>query len=295
MRQDVLLDRKSDELKDFSHVFMAGRRSVRKLGAGSLPLHVNPGLEICYIHKGCFNWIFEGRPVCALPGTTTLTLPWQKHGGTREVLDIGELSWMIVKPEQFDQSGLLKLGPWSSLPSAEQSYISTQLLSAPTPIVVLKHATFRTLFEELFVELTTRRPGRIWRTNRLIDDLLLSLARFLERSIQETQRDTFDVQSIYQAVRNNPGHKWTLQELCALSGWSKSALNPRMRETTGYSSMEYVLTIRQELAEQRLRDSDLSITAIALELGFFSSQHFSMAFRQRKGLSPSEFRLTNKR
>ncbi len=75
-----------------------------------------------------------------------------------------------------------------------------------------------------------------------------------------------------------------------MSGWSKSALNPRVKEATGYSSMEYVLVVRLELAKQSLSHSDVPITAIAMDLGFSSSQHFSTAFRQRMGLSPSAFR-----
>lgn len=295
MKHDMRMGSNSAGLADFPHVWMVGRQSVRKLAAGNLPLHINPGIEICYIHKGRFDWTFEGRPVCALPGTTTITLPWQKHGGTRAVMDIGELSWIIVRPARFDRSGKLQLGPWSSLPPEEQNYIASQLLKAPTPIVVPKHPAVRSIFEELLMEFSTQRQGRVWRANRLIDELLLLLARALERSTLGRQRAAFDVNSLYQAVRQKPGRKWTLEELCILSGWSKSALNPRVRQATGYSSMEYVLMIRQELAQERLRHTDLTITEIAMELGFFSSQHFSMAFRQREGMSPSEFRQAHRR
>lgn len=57
------------------------------------------------------------------------------------------------------------------------------------------------------------------------------------------------------------------------------------------------VTFTEELAEARLRaakrllgDTDLKLTAIAVEVGFSSLQHFSALFRRRLAMSPSEFR-----
>ncbi len=290
MKREVVLNHHSRELAEFRHIRMLGHQVVRKLDAGTLPRHLNPGIEICYIHKGRFDWTVEGRLVSALPGITTMTLPWQEHGGAREVMDIGELSWIIIHPDKFTRSGGFSLGAWASLPMAEQAYIASQLLAAPAPVVVAKHVASRGFFEAILLEIGGHSPGRTWRVNRLLEDLLLSLARALDRATQVTQRDSCDVGFIRQAVRTDPGRKWTLAELCALSGWSKSALNPRVKDATGYSIMEYVMMLRLEIAKERLIQADQSITEIALDLGFFSSQHFAMVFRQRMGTTPSAYR-----
>ena len=126
--------------------------------------------------------------------------------------------------------------------------------------------------------------------NRLLDDLLLQLARSLERATADQQRAAFEVDAIREAVRRDPARSWSLDDLCALSGWSKSALNPRVKAATGYSTMEYVIVLRLGLAQEWLKDSNRSITDIALSLGFSSSQHFAMTFRQRVGMTPSAFR-----
>ena len=112
---------------------------------------------------------------------------------------------------------------------------------------------------------------------------------------QESVRNAFDVSAIERAVRSDPSRRWTLDDLCRLSGWSKSALNPRIKEATGYSTMEYVLAVRLTMAQERLVEMDQPVTEIAHELGFSSSQHFASAFRQRVGMSPSEFRRTTLR
>ncbi len=96
--------------------------------------------------------------------------------------------------------------------------------------------------------------------------------------------------AIRQAVQGDPARSWSLDDLCALSGWSKSALNPRVKAATGYSTMEYVIALRLELAQEWLKDVERTITDIALSLGFSCSQHFAMTFRQRIGMTPTEFR-----
>ena len=56
-------------------------------------------------------------------------------------------------------------------------------------------------------------------------------------------------------------------------------------------------TFQDEVGEARLRaakkllvTTDRALTAIALDIGFSSLQHFGSQFRQREGLSPSEYR-----
>lgn len=59
-------------------------------------------------------------------------------------------------------------------------------------------------------------------------------------------------------------------------------------ENLSFSGM--LETVRLELAEQYLGSSTLSITEIALALGFSQTSAFSHAFRQARGMSPADFR-----
>jgi len=42
-----------------------------------------------------------------------------------------------------------------------------------------------------------------------------------------------------------------------------------------------------------LKKKDVSITDIALDTGFYSSQHFSTTFKKLTGYTPSQFRKNN--
>ncbi|MBT3192784.1 MAG: AraC family transcriptional regulator [Verrucomicrobia bacterium] len=288
MKRDMRLTQGNGSLAAFPHIGMLCHEVFRK--AGPLGQHRNPGIEICHVHKGRFDWTVEGRRVAVLPGTTSVTLPWEEHGGTRETMDVGELSWVIIRPDVVTRDGKLRLGQWSALPPNLQRYIGVQFRQATQPIQLARDRGSRERFCGLMDEFSERATGWEWRVNRLLDDLLLQLARSLERAIAELQRAAFEIDTIREAVRRDPARRWSLDDLCTLSGWSKSALNPRVKAETGYSTMEYVIVLRLELAQEWLKASDQSITDIALSLGFSSSQHFAMTFRQRLGMPPSAFR-----
>ncbi|NQU43735.1 helix-turn-helix transcriptional regulator [bacterium] len=62
------------------------------------------------------------------------------------------------------------------------------------------------------------------------------------------------------------------------------------RETYGISPVEYMNAIRIERARLFLRDTDLSISEAAYRVGFSSAAYFSRLFKRLTGLSPREFR-----
>jgi AraC-like DNA-binding protein len=77
-------------------------------------------------------------------------------------------------------------------------------------------------------------------------------------------------------------------------------LNPRylctvFRQVTGRTINQYLTEIRIEKAKRLLLYTSLSITEIALETGFSSSQYFSNVFRRAEGIEPSIYRKTRTR
>ena len=150
MNRDVRLTQGDDSLAGFPHIRMLCHEAFRK----AIPLgqHRNPGIEICHVHKGRFDWTVERSRVAVLPGTTSVTLPWEEHGGTRETMDVGELSWVIIRPDSVTRDGKLRLGTWSTLPGRVQHYIGTQLRQAPRPILLARDRDSRERFRGLLGE-----------------------------------------------------------------------------------------------------------------------------------------------
>jgi AraC family transcriptional regulator len=82
----------------------------------------------------------------------------------------------------------------------------------------------------------------------------------------------------------------TVQELARLTGYTAAQFLRRFKATFRMPPHRYILARRVERAKQLMQDTELTLTAIAQQLGFASHAHFSTAFKLRTGTTPSEFR-----
>jgi AraC family transcriptional regulator len=83
--------------------------------------------------------------------------------------------------------------------------------------------------------------------------------------------------------------RWTLAEIAAEVGGSPVYLTQVFQQVEGLPLYRYQLRLRLARALDLLAQYE-DLTDLALELGFSSHSHFSAAFRQTYGRSPSEFR-----
>lgn len=81
----------------------------------------------------------------------------------------------------------------------------------------------------------------------------------------------------------------TVSELCSTFGVGQTALMKKFRAQTDMGPMEYFTELRIKRARELIRTSTQSFTEISEELGFSSVAYFSKVFKQKTGLSPTEF------
>ena len=87
-----------------------------------------------------------------------------------------------------------------------------------------------------------------------------------------------------------PGEPWTLEQLGAQAGLSRSVLHERFTHFIGQPPMQYLAAWRMQLAASRLRDGDEKQIEIALDVGYESEAAFSRAFKRAVGVSPGAWR-----
>ena len=95
------------------------------------------------------------------------------------------------------------------------------------------------------------------------------------------------------SLRENLAHQWTVEEMAALVGLGVTAFSEKVKSYTGFSPLNYLINIRISEAIKLLKRSHVHITDIALDVGFYSSQHFATTFKKLTGYTPSEFRNKN--
>jgi len=81
--------------------------------------------------------------------------------------------------------------------------------------------------------------------------------------------------------------RWDLAQYANIS---EDYLTYCFRQEFGTTPMQYLQRYRVNQAKLLLKNSEKSITEIALEVGFTDSGYFSRVFRRQTGISPEAFR-----
>jgi AraC family transcriptional regulator len=90
-------------------------------------------------------------------------------------------------------------------------------------------------------------------------------------------------------VTSDLGRRWTLGEIAAEVRCSPVYLTQVFQQVEGLPLYRYQLRLRLARALDLLAQYD-DLTTLGIDLGFSSHSHFSAAFREAYGRSPSEFR-----
>jgi AraC-like DNA-binding protein len=290
MNQFRLLQGSSRELEPFPQIqeFALTKNSTIQLD--SFPVGISDNLEIYYIIDGKFEWLINQRNEILYPGDIAIVMPGQEIGGSKGFLDIGTLFRLFIQIER-KQSRKLTLGKWSSLPETEQITICKLLLSKDPPVLKVKEAA--DLFHEIRSELFNQELGYLTRINYLIDSLLIIIARQSKRQADSRRDFSRTFMEFEQTLRQNLAHQWTVEEMAALFGLGTTAFTEKVKKYSGFSPLNYLINIRISEAIKLLKRPDINFTTIALETGFYSSQHFSTTFKKLTGYTPGQFRKRN--
>ena len=220
-------------------------------------------------HVGHNQTVAEANQVLFFNATENYSVSHPLPGGD------GSLTLVIAEPE------LRELAPLTFLRDGARLAFRQQRLRidarAQVLVALLRHSLHSNVAESLEAESlaltlvrrvlgprTTHAAGASTGRQRLVDRVKLVLASDLAR-------------------------RWTLAEIAAEVRGSPVYLTQVFQQVEGLPLYRYQLRLRLARALDLLAHYD-DLTALSLDLGFSSHSHFSAAFRQTYGRSPSEFR-----
>ena len=131
---------------------------------------------------------------------------------------------------------------------------------------------------QLFIQQNNRRGNNDnFENNRILEKLNPTQKAFLEE--------------VYQILDDNLSNEdFKSQQLARKIFFSYSQLNRKLKNITGKSVGDFIEDYRFSKAKQLLKNPELTITDIALEVGFPSLEYFSKRFKEKFGKPPSELR-----
>jgi AraC family transcriptional regulator len=96
--------------------------------------------------------------------------------------------------------------------------------------------------------------------------------------------------SVTDYINDNLSTEIKLSDLAELAGISQFHFSRLFKQSMSMSPYRYVMTQRIERAKSLLKNPHLSITDIALSLGFNSQSHLGKHFRKVTGVTPKDYR-----
>ncbi|MGH8145233.1 MAG: cupin domain-containing protein [Rhodanobacteraceae bacterium] len=168
--------------------------------------------------------------------------------------------------------------------------------SLPPVFEVALGARMDTLVRYAVVNALDDEPGAAGLRGRLAELLFLGALRLYMRELPANAtgwlaglRDPV-VGRTLQAMHAQPRRQWSVDELAASVGSSRSSLAERFRDIIGEPPMHYLTRLRMQLAARRLGESWCSIPRVADEVGYDSNAAFQRAFKRCFGETPAAWR-----
>jgi AraC-like DNA-binding protein len=156
-------------------------------------------------------------------------------------------------------------------------------------------ARLRWSIELMMEELREARPGSSLVAQQLAHMMLVQALRLY---LSERSGDHIgwfaaladpQLSAALRAIHADPAFPWTVQDLAARAGMSRTSFAERFRERAGETPIAYLTRWRMMLAGEQLVHGRDTLARIAASLGYESEHAFGTAFKRVMGMSPRRY------
>lgn len=249
-----------------------------------LPVHHHgDAYEFVFMERGTASWRIGDEVHETRPGHVLCTRPYELHCGVNAVIEPSRFWWMVVKaPRSWRRAS-----GWAALSPTHQTLLAEHLDYVPRlSMIGLPVAAMFTRMRDA-IRHPQELSALLLRVS-ILEFLLLITSEAVGQRLDEPAEDPWA-----RVAARLTAHADThppIEELAESLSMSPSYFNRQFSLRFGLGPVSYWTRQRLNEAAECLTTTDDSITAIATQFGYASSQHFATAFRKRLGCTPSEWR-----
>jgi AraC family L-rhamnose operon regulatory protein RhaS len=245
---------------------------------------VGPGLfEIAFLLRGSDEWRIGAGNYRLAANDLFIAGPDRRPTNPIRTAAPGELYWLTLR---HDRAAALP-----GLRRAASNAISAALTDAAGQVLRGSPA-IPLLFGRLLDEHRQADSFAPWAARATLHSLLAEVLRAAGGAEQAVERamPTERIGAILAMVEDRLAEPLTVAELAAAARLGLGQFHQRFLAETGYTPADYRARRRLLKAQEMLAEPALSVTDIALTLGFSTSQYFATFFRRFTGMSPRDYR-----
>ena len=260
--------------------------------------HRNEGLEISFLETGGMGFEVDGEIHSLQASNLTVTRPWQLHKLGDPNIGRGKLYWLILDVGVRRPNQDWMWPSWVVLSPKDLAELTRKLRQGEQAVWVANpqiRQVFRDIADCVLRWSQPRVSSRLAvAINRLLVELLDVLAeqQHEESPSLVTRRRT--VELFLNDLVENPlscAEPWTLEEMAVQCGMGITAMAKYCKELVNIGPVAFLNQCRIDHAAQALyKTPGISVTQIAMHLGFNSSQYFATLFRKRHKMTPVQYR-----
>lgn len=263
-----------------------------------MELHRNEGLEISLLETGSMDFTVEKRIFHLVPGTLTVTRPWQLHRHGVPHVGPGRFNWLILDIQALAPKETWQWPPWIDLFPTDLQELNRRLRNDQECVWKVLPDTVLA-FRRLAGYLARPNPSAHLSAIRLnINHILLGLLETIRSSEASPRQKNIPrlhaADEFLRQLHSNPSllsERWTLESMAKHCGVGTTALTSHCHAVMNTTPMDHLNLCRLSWAAEQLKQfPHLSIMQIALDAGFSSSAYFATRFRERYGKSPHVYR-----
>ena len=268
--------------KGLAEIPLLGWQSYSK-AKPDLPLHRHRGcLEIHLCERGSQFFQVGQRRYCLNGGDLFLTLPGELHSTGGYPCGPGVIYCLIARTPAQGRG-------WLGLSAAEARSLVERFSGVPDRQFRATRAV-KPLFDEMLR--LHDDPDVFLRQVRMRTTMIRLLLAILDSSARHAvqSQPSLRMARVIQTIRDCPQNEYRLESLARQTHLSLARFKGRFKAETGISPWQFILQTKIEAAQRRLRAGGDSITQIAMDLGFVSSQYFATVFKRIAGQTPRDYR-----
>ena len=289
--------------------------------------HIHETFEICYIHEGRGEWDALGKKYILKPGDLYIVKPGEIHGGRTDknnpyhIFAVGidpsalpfapphvkvatKESRKLIEHEKSKGVPVLN-APMRDLSQAvNEAGVLNDDFGALNERVIPDGQGIEVIYRRIIAELDAPDDGeaasrtlKIMMVQALLVELLVFIARRysahrqkIHTSLPPRVPERAEFQQLQAWLRSRLAEPPALPEMAERVGLSPAHFAVVFKQETGMTPLEFMNSARIDEAAARLRTGGrISITDVALDLGYSSSQYFSLVFKRAKGCTPREW------
>jgi len=257
--------------------------------------HCNEGVKIAYLARGNMVLKVDGQRHELTEGQMFVVRPWQLHQFGDPHVAASQIIWVLfdvgVRRPHEDW-----LWPdWMAWPERDTSRLTRLLSRNEQHVLNASREVARSFHEIAEIVAGDNVSGSETRLRLLISMMLLQFMEQLEHQAPTLDENLASSKRTVQIFLDRLPHAldepWTLENMAAECNLSRTQFSQHCQALTNMTPVRYLQMVRLEAAKKWLAErATASITDIALEAGFTSSQYFATCYKRRFGLTPRESR-----